>query len=167
MAFVEIELKEKLEHAKMTTFFRAFSYLLIAGYPDLEAFSNALYFYPDYDWKGFSRVVVIEDLDKNQYRFQLYEFPKDDKLAHLNEYIRYCQENYFDSGLCLICIDFTITLEALYNFLRDNLEKNNEHNFYQKTIDIGDRDRGDDLFGCDAEDVEEDIDEEIEEDIVA
>ena len=126
MILVEEELKEIFEKAHVQTFFDALAYLLHAGYSDLEAFSNATYFFPNDITSSIVRANVetyTDDAVTNLYKFKLYKQKLDNIKAvpHLKAFIKFCVDKRLDVGLPKDEIEFSLRNEAIYSYLVDKL----------------------------------------------
>lgn len=124
MGLVEADLKDKLTFlkAKITTFVDAFSFLIEAGYSDLDAFSNALYLFPDNITDSI--VQASATIDGGFYRFRLFKQNIDvlSEYPHLKEFYEHCCKHNLDTGLPKSEIEFVIRNRAIHDFLCKKFE---------------------------------------------
>lgn len=118
----DIRLKEIFKKKEIKSFFRAFSYLLNAGYDDLEAFSNAIYYFPDYEFQNIVKGEIdIIKFHANDYMFKIFERDKSEAIKHLDEFVDYCVANELFSGVPCHHIEFSIKAEPLFKFLHNKI----------------------------------------------
>lgn len=127
MALVEAELKEIFEKKRISSFFKAFAYLINAGYSEIDALSNAKYFFPDYEFSIYYKIRLIRERKNDCYRFEILEPKAQAELEHLSDFFEFCIKNRIWSHLPSNKIEINLTSHVIVKFLVERIKKSGKN----------------------------------------
>ena len=124
MALVELELKEKFVKHKVDSFFRALEFLVNVGYSELEAFSNALYFFPTFNFEDVYEFIIQNDYATSQFTFKVYFHDADVSVAHLKEFMDFCcSHRQTPVGMPYMLVQVSLSEKSIVYFLIEKIMK--------------------------------------------